>query len=69
MDHQTGHWFIVATCEKCRTTIYLFRDLNEGKGSLNATYKTTCPNCHYTGYYDGRHYQEPFKSASSSNSR
>jgi len=42
MDHEIERWFIVATCEKCQKTIYLVRDLNQGKGSLNAIYDVIC---------------------------
>ena len=37
--------------------IVLFRDLTEGKGSLNATYGIACPRCQHEGHYDGRHYR------------
>jgi hypothetical protein len=37
--------------------IFLFRDLTGGKGSLNATYRVTCPRCRHQGEYEGRHYQ------------
>jgi len=43
MDHEVERWFIVATCQKCQKTIYLLRDLNQGKGSLNAIYDVMCP--------------------------
>ena len=35
MDQKTGQWFIVVTCEESQSTIFLFRDLNNRKGSLN----------------------------------
>ena len=54
---QDGGWYIVATCEKCAATIFLFPDLNSGAASLNATYQVTCPRCCHKGYYEGRHYQ------------
>ena len=65
MDQKTDQWFIVVTCQECQSTIFLFRDLNNGKGSLNATYDIKCPECNHKGSYEGRHYQEPSYSASS----
>jgi len=58
MDHEIERWFIVATCEKCQKTIYLVRDLNQGKGSLNAIYDVVCPFCQHKGSYEGRHHRE-----------
>ena len=54
---QAGKWYIVTTCEKCRSTIFLFADLTAGRGSLKATYIITCPHCNHKGSYEGRHYQ------------
>jgi len=58
MDHEIERWFIVATCQKCQKTIYLLRDLNQGKGSLNAIYDVMCPFCQHKGSYEGRHHRE-----------
>jgi predicted nucleic-acid-binding Zn-ribbon protein len=53
---QAGTWYIVVTCAKCASTIFLFRDLTEGKGSLDARYIVTCPRCKHEGQYQARHY-------------
>ncbi|HEU5236073.1 MAG TPA: hypothetical protein VFU37_02960 [Pyrinomonadaceae bacterium] len=56
-EPQPGTWYIVVTCKHCQSTIFLFRDLTNGKGSLGATYVVTCPHCQRRGEYEGRHYQ------------
>ena len=57
IEPQDGKWYVVAVCEKCASTIFLFRDLNNGSASLNATYGVSCPECQHKGNYEGRHYQ------------
>ena len=47
-----GEWYIVITCEKCRTKHILFPDLNRGQAKLTATYGWTCPTCQHRGDYD-----------------
>jgi hypothetical protein len=54
---QDNTWYVVATCEKCDSRIFLFRDLTEGAGSLNALYVVTCPSCFHQGRYECRHYR------------
>jgi len=54
---QPGIWYIVVTCKQCNEMILLFRDLTKGQGTLNATYRVTCPRCNHRGEYEGRHYQ------------
>ena len=56
-EPSVGTWYIVVTCGNCGSTLYLFRDLNNGKGSLTGTYFVTCPRCDHLGEYEGRHYQ------------
>ena len=53
---QAGTWYIVVTCEKCASTVFLFPDLTEGKGVLDANYIVTCPRCDHKGGYQARHY-------------
>lgn len=53
---EKGLWYIVVTCEKCSSTIFLFQDLTEGKSSLDANYIVTCPRCGHKDGYQGRHY-------------
>ena len=55
IEPKVGSWYIVVTCEHCRSTLYLFRDLTEGKGSLSATYTVTCPGCQWKGEYEAQH--------------
>jgi hypothetical protein len=57
LEPQSGTWYIVVTCKSCDAIIFLFRDLTGGKGSLNATYRVTCPRCQVQGEYEGQHYQ------------
>jgi len=61
IEPQIGSWYIVVTCEHCKSTLYLFRDLTEGKGSLGATYALTCPLCDRKGEYEARHLKYPAK--------
>ncbi len=56
---QDGSWYIVVTCEGCKSTIFLFADLTKGKGSLDATYIVTCPRCGHKGGYLAQHYHQP----------
>jgi hypothetical protein len=53
---EVGMWYVVITCEKCTSTVYLFRDLTEGKSALDAHYIVTCPRCTHKGSYLARHY-------------
>lgn len=56
---QAGTWYIVVTCEKCGSTVFLFPDLTEGRGVLDANYIVTCPRCNHKGGYQARHYFHP----------
>lgn len=58
-DPEPGSWYIVVTCANCKSTIYLFLDLNDGKGSLQANYIVKCPRCNHKGAYQARHYYHP----------
>ena len=49
-------WYIVVTCKKCTSTIFLFRDLTEGKGVLDANYIVTYPRCAHKAGYAAHHY-------------
>jgi hypothetical protein len=31
IEPQVGSWYIVVTCERCHSTLYLFRDLTAGR--------------------------------------
>jgi hypothetical protein len=53
---EKGLWYIVVNCYKCSSMIFLFPDLTEGKGVLNANYIVTCPRCSHKGGYQARHY-------------
>ncbi len=57
IEPEDGSWYIVVTCERCNSILYLFRDLTEGKGSLNASYFVTCPRCLHKAEYEARHYK------------
>ena len=48
----TGEWYLIITCEKCKTKHPLFRDLSKGESKIKATYKWTCPTCGYESAYD-----------------
>lgn len=56
---ETGTWYIVVTCSNCKRTIFLFPDLNNGKGKLDANYIVTCPQCSHKDGYQARHYFHP----------
>jgi DNA-directed RNA polymerase subunit RPC12/RpoP len=57
LEPQPATWYIVVICANCQSTVFLFRDLTNGQGSLKATYFVTCPHCRHKAEYDGRHYQ------------
>jgi hypothetical protein len=56
---EIGTWYVVVTCQNCKSTIRLFRDLTGGKSSLDARYLVTCPQCKQEGEYKAEHYQQP----------
>ncbi len=66
IEPQDGSWYIIVTCEHCQSTLYLFRDLTDGKGSLNAIYSVTCPHCRQKGEYEARHYRHSNRLSQSS---
>ena len=53
-------WYVVVTCKQCKSTIFLFSDLTNGKGALDANYIVTCPSCAHKGGYLARHYYHAF---------
>jgi hypothetical protein len=64
-DPQDGTWYIVVTPEKCQSTIFIFRDLTQGKGSLRGRYIVLCPRCSHKGCYDdARHYRRSLSASS-----
>ena len=63
IEPQPDTWYIVVTCEKCDSTVFLFKDLTDGKGSINATYSVTCPHCRHKSDYESRHYKHSLMSA------
>jgi hypothetical protein len=53
---ETETWYVIVTCEKCKSTVVLFRDLTEGKSALNANYIVTCGGCGHKAAYLAEHY-------------
>jgi DNA-directed RNA polymerase subunit M/transcription elongation factor TFIIS len=51
-DLKPGKWYILITCKQCKTRHVLFPDLSEGRATINATYRWTCPSCSYQADYD-----------------
>ena len=51
-DLQAGEWYLIVTCENCKTRHPLFRDLSKGESKIKATYKWTCPTCGHESDYD-----------------
>ncbi len=47
-----GSWYLLFTCESCKSKQVLFPDLSKGKSQLVATYNVACPNCLHAGSYD-----------------
>lgn len=57
IEPREGVWYIVVSCSKCTRTIFLFPDLNDGKGAIDANYVVTCPRCgHKDGYQATHHF-------------
>src|SRR5204862_3185474 len=44
-EPEDGSWYIVITCAACKSTLFLFRDLTGGQGSLTGSYVVICPHC------------------------
>ena len=57
IEPKIGVWYVVVICKHCRSILYLFRDLTEGKGSSSATYCVRCPECRQKGEYKARHHK------------
>ena len=51
-----GTWYISVVCA-CKNRVIFFRDLTNGKGTLQGTLGFTCPACHKWGAYEAEHYQ------------
>lgn len=58
---EPGMWYVVVTCEQCKSTVFLFPDLTKGKGVLDANYIVTCPECAHKAGYHARHYYHSFE--------
>jgi uncharacterized Zn finger protein (UPF0148 family) len=51
-DLRAGEWYLIISCEKCKTRHPLFRDLSKGESKIKATYKWSCPTCGHESAYD-----------------
>jgi hypothetical protein len=50
-----GAWYLVVTCNQCRSKFNFLHDLSEGKSDLTAgSYFLTCPRCRHQGDYHGK---------------
>jgi len=59
-----GAWYLLFTCETCKSKQVLFPDLSKGKSQITATYRVACPNCRHAGSYDSEkieRYQHPLE--------
>ena len=56
-EPEVDSWYIVVTCAKCESILFLFRDLTDGQSSSGASYSVICPHCYHKGEYEARHYQ------------
>lgn len=57
-----GAWYLLYTCENCKSKEILFPDLSNGTSVLVATYTVVCSKCEHQGTYDGEkieRYQHP----------
>ena len=58
-----GEWYVLFTCENCKTRQMLFPDLTAGKADLSlCSYGLDCRYCAHHAYYDNRRierYQHP----------
>ena len=50
-DCEPGEWYVVVTCEKCKSREALFRDVSKGKSTLDATYSFRCSKCQHKAKY------------------
>ncbi len=53
-----GQWFLSVTCERCDRRVLLFPDLNNGRGSIQAFFNVTCPNCKIKQTLPAEHYHQ-----------
>ena len=66
-----GEWYLLYTCEKCKSKQSLFPDLSRGQARIRATYLVTCPDCKHEAAYDSdsiERYQHPACKAASDQS-
>jgi hypothetical protein len=58
-----GEWYVLFSCENCKTRQVLFPDLTAGKADLSlCSYGLDCRYCAHHAYYDNRtieRYQHP----------
>jgi predicted nucleic-acid-binding Zn-ribbon protein len=57
-----GEWYVVITCERCKSRQPIFHDLTDGKANINAIYTWRCSECGHKGIYEGEAvelYQHP----------
>jgi hypothetical protein len=55
-DLTPGTWYISVVCS-CRERVILFRDLTNGRGTLQGTFGLKCPACGKEGSFPAEHYQ------------
>jgi hypothetical protein len=55
-DLVPGNWYITILCD-CGERLILFADLTEGKGSLQGSFKITCPACRTAGTHPAQRYR------------
>jgi RNase P subunit RPR2 len=49
---EPGEWYLVVTCDSCKSMLKLFRDLSNGTSKLSGNYILTCPECQHEGAYN-----------------
>ncbi len=52
-----GEWYLSVTCPGCKCRSLIFRDLNEGRGSINGCVGIICPRCKSAQILPVEHYQ------------
>jgi predicted nucleic-acid-binding Zn-ribbon protein len=61
-EFETGEWYYVITCERCKALHKLFHDLNRGRSIAKAMYTWTCPDCGHEGLYDAERVERYYHS-------
>ena len=54
-----GQWYVMVTCDRCKSRTALFPDDTQGKGEFRLNYFFSCPNCNHQRNHLAERYWHP----------